>query len=128
MGESRRLKQLEFAPIEPVECDEAVQGSQASWISRNIFQVPLLDHSQSPVRHHHFRIPKLQALTARGSTHLAPPFLPNSTELTHPAHKIMRASHTVTQDSYIRDKSKGCWEVDLSPLLLLQFTYFDSGK
>lgn len=40
MGESRRLKQLEFAPIEPVEFDETVQGSQASRIRRDIFSSP----------------------------------------------------------------------------------------
>jgi hypothetical protein len=50
MGESRRLKQLEFAPAEPVEFDEAVQGSQASWIRRDWFSSPfgLLDVSRSP--------------------------------------------------------------------------------
>lgn len=79
-------------------------------------------------RHHHFRIPKLQALTARCGTHLPPPFPSNAPVHTHPGHKIMRASHTITRGSYSRDKSKGCWEVDLSLLLLLQFTYFDSGK
>lgn len=40
------------------------------------------------VRHHHFRITKFQALTARPGTHLAPPFLPNSPVHTHPGHKI----------------------------------------
>lgn len=49
-------------------------------------------------RHHQFRLRRLQELEARRGRHLAPPFLPNSRAHTHPDHKTISKSHTVTPE------------------------------
>lgn len=48
------------------------------------------------VQYHQLRLQRLQELVARRGRHPAPSFLPRSLAHTHPDHKLIRESHTVT--------------------------------